>query len=187
MAEGNIGRSDLYVRPANAVERSGSATDRQPQRDQQHQHHPERRKKELPNPRRRRVYDMLFDEIDRIDTLSERQRARIKTNIRAHVISNPPPPTAEPPPPDHDEERVADQLLSDPQMPLPLDEEHIVRVAAPVHPQLPIDEAEENRILAEQLRVCLAQRTEQARKVAVYLHLLLSMSGAMRPSMILDV
>lgn len=187
MADGNIGRTDGYVRPTGVVERPGSATDRQPRRDTQQHHHPERRDKQPPNPRRRRVYDLLFDEIDRIDALSERQRARIKDNIRAHVVGSPPPPSPAPHPADHDEEHAAEQLLSDPQVQVPVDHDHIVRVAAPVHPTLPAAEAEENRILAEQLRVCLAQHTERARRVAVYLHLLLGTQGGSRPHVILDV
>lgn len=191
MAEGPIGRSDLYVRPTNAVERSGAATDRRPRREQQDQKEAsDRRRKEPPNPRRRRVYEMLFDEIDQIDSLSERQRTRVKENIRSHVAAAPPPdepPPAEAPPPDHDEEHAAEQLLADPQAPVSVDHDHIVHVAAPAHPHLTLTEAEENRLLAEQLRVCLAQHTERARKLAVYLHMLLRMSGTLRPTMMLDV
>ncbi len=197
MGEGSIGPSDHYVRPASVVERSRSATDRQPRREQQDQREAaDRRKKEPLNPRRRRVYDLLFDEVDRIDGLNERQRARIKDNLRSHVAAAPPP--AEPPhagaplsstdvPPEHDEEHAAERLLTDPHAEVPVDPDHIVQAAAPVHPHLSLTEAEENRLLAEQLRVCLAQHTERARKLAVYLHLLLRMNGVGRPTLVLDV
>ncbi|WP_448192042.1 hypothetical protein [Azospirillum sp. sgz301742] len=189
MAEGSIGPSDLTVRPAKQVERSGSATDRRPRREQQDQKEAsDRRRKEPPNPRRRRVYEMLFDEVDQIDSLSVRQRTRVKENLRNHIAAAPPPPPpAETPPPEHDEENAAEQLLSDPQTAVSVDPDHIVHAAAPAHPHLTLTEAEENRILAEQLRVCLAQHTERARKLAVYLHMLLRMSGTVRPTMVLDV
>jgi hypothetical protein len=196
MSEGSIGPVDRYVRPTNTVERSGSATDRRPRREQQDQKEAaDRRRKEPPNPRRRRVYEMLFDEIDQIDSLSEQQRARVKDNIRSHVVAAPPPPPpedptpapAEAPPPEHDEEHAAEQLLADPHAAVPVDHDQIVGVAAPVHPHQTLSEAEENRLLAEQLRVCLAQHTERARKLAVYLHMLLRMSGTLRPNMMLDV
>lgn len=200
MGDGPIGRADPYVvRPAKVVERAGSATDRRPRREQQDQKDAsDRRRKEPPNPRRRRVYEMLFDEVDQIDGLSERQRTRVKENLRSHVAAAPPPPAQPPPaeaspppaeasPPETDEEHVAEQLLADPQSTVSVDHDHIVQMAAPVHPHLPMSEAEENRILAEELRVCLAQHTERARKLAVYLHMLLRMSGTLRPTMTLDV
>lgn len=197
MAEGSIGPSERIVRPAQGVERAGSATDRRPRprREQQDQQDAaDRRRKEPPNPRRRRVYDMLFDEVDRIGGLDDRQRARIKENIRSHVANAPPPPDDAPPPDTHDppsegehEEEQAERLLSDPQAELPLGPDHIVQAAAPVHPHQPISMAEENRLLAEQLRLCLAQHTERARKIAVYLHLLLRLRDPLRPTLVLDV
>ena len=40
---------------------------------------------------------------------------------------------------------------------------------------------------AEQLRDCLSRNTDRTRKVAVYLHLLLTLEGAFRPHMVVDV
>ena len=202
MGDGSIGRSDRLIRPARAVDRSGSATERQPRREPQDQKEAyDRRRKEPPNPRRRRVYELLFDEVDRIDNLTEGQRARIKDNIRSHVAAAPPagplpaqsspaaPLPAQPEPHAGQDEAHADaeQLLADAQAEVPVDHDHIVRVAAPVHPHLPLSEAEENRLLAEQLRVCLAQHTERARKLAVYLHVLLRLHDPMRPTLVLDI
>lgn len=196
MGEGSVGSSNRVVRPTSVVERSGSVTDHPPRREQQHQKEAsDRRRKEPPNPRRRRVYDLLFEEIDRIDTLSEEQRSRVKENIRSHVVASPsveppavpPPAVEEPPPPDHDEHAVAEQLLADPHADLPVDHDRIVDVAAPVHPHLTMTEAEENRILAEQLRLCLTQHTARARKLSVYLHVLLSMRGSVGPTLVLDI
>ncbi|WP_431854813.1 hypothetical protein [Azospirillum sp.] len=203
MGDGSVGSSNHFVRPTGVVERAESVTDRRPRREQQRQQQQDasdRRRKEPPNPRRRRVYDLLFDEVDRLDSLSEQQRARVKENIRNHVVGAVPPvepPAAPPPAPDepappgpdagHDETHAAERLLSDPQAEVPVDHDRIVNVAAPVHPHLPLTEAEENRLLAEQLRLCLAQHTERARKLAVYLHVLLSMHHGVRPTLVLDV
>lgn len=201
MGEGPVGSSNRVVRPTGVVERAGSVTDRSPRREQQNQKEAaERRRKEPPNPRRRRVYDLLFEEIDQIGNLSEQQRTRAKENIRNHVLATPvldePLPSVAPPPlpaedlpsPEHDDERVAERLLADPHAEVPVDHEHIVSVAAPVHPHLAITDAEENRILAEQLRLCLAQHTARARKLAVYLHVLLNMNrGDVRPTLVLDI
>ena len=41
-------------------------------------------------------------------------------------------------------------------------------------------------ILAKQLRDCLGRHTLTARRVAVYLHLLLTLNGALRPHTIID-
>ncbi|HYH39147.1 MAG TPA: hypothetical protein VD860_13055 [Azospirillum sp.] len=203
MGDGSVGSSNRFVRPTGVVERAESVTDRRPRREQQRQQQQEasdRRRKEPPNPRRRRVYDLLFEEVDQLDNLSEQQRARVKENIRNHVVgaapsveppAAPPPASEELPPPGpdaaHDETHAAEQLLSDPQAEVPVDHDRIVDVAAPVHPHLPLTEAEENRILAEQLRICLAQHTERARKLAVYLHVLLSLHHGGRPTLVLDI
>jgi len=196
MADAQIGRPDFPLRPTGVVERTGSATDRQPRRQQQHQHRePERRDPQPPNPKRRRIYDMLFEEIDQIDALDEGQRTRIKDNIRSHLTAAPrheaphgrrayatgyaqTPPELPPP---------AQPIIADPSAVEPIDHDQIVQVAAPVHPHLPPDEAQENARLARQLRECLALHTERARKVAVYLHLLLRLDHSLRPHLVVDI
>ncbi|MBP2313966.1 hypothetical protein [Azospirillum soli] len=182
MTDGLIGRSEPLIRSPSAVERMGSATDRQQRRQPQQ----ERRSQEEPNKKRRRIYDLLFDEIDQIDTLDGGQKARIKQNIRAQLSSRA-PPSAAGPPPVQDEARVAAALLDESATPDPADHDRIVHMAAPTHPHLPPQEVAENAILAMQLRNCLAHRTTTARRVAVYLHLLLTLDGALRPHMVVDV
>ncbi|WP_448203151.1 hypothetical protein [Azospirillum sp. sgz302134] len=182
MTDGSIGRSEPLIRSPVAVERTGSATDRQKRRPAQQ----DRRDHEEPNRKRRRVYDLLFDEIDEIDTLEPQQRARIKQNLRAHLATRAPPPHAPSPPPDHDEEGIAAALLDDPATTVPLDHDHIVHMAAPTHPHQPPQDAAENAALARQLRLCLDLHTEAARRVAVYLHLLLTLDGALRPHTVVD-
>lgn len=180
MADTFISRSEPLVRSPNMVERPGSATDRQHRRETRQ----DRRDREEPNRKRRRIYDLLFDEIDEIDSLDPAQRVRIKQNLRAHLASRTPP--APPPPQELDEERIAATLIEDTAAAVPVDHDHIVHMAAPTHAHLSAHETEENAILAKQLRDCLSRHTIAARRVAVYLHLLLTLDGALRPHTIVD-
>ena len=181
-----IGPPEFSVRTTAGVERSGNATDRNSRRNprqERHDREQERRDHNPPNPQRRRLYDLLFDEVDQFDGLDERQRTRLKDNLRSHLSSRAPPPPAAPPPVHHDEEALAEALLKDPAAAVPVDPEHIVQAATAAAPELDAETAR----LAEQLRDCLARNTDRARKVAVYLHLLLTLEGAFRPHMVVDV
>lgn len=181
-----IGPPEFRVRTTAGVERTGSATDRNhrrnPRREQQDREQ-ERRDQSPPNPQRRRLYDLLFDEVDQFDGLDERQRSRLKENLRSHLSRRAPPPPAATPPVSHDEEALAEALLKDPAAPIPVDPDHIVQAVTAAAPE---QDAETAR-LAEQLRDCLSRNTDRARKVAVYLHLLLTLEGAFRPHMVVDV
>lgn len=214
MPESSIGRSERLVRPSVGVERAGSATDHS-HRDRRHErehppqdHEPsERRDPKPPNPLRRRLYDLLFEEIDDIDALSPNQKTRIKDNIRANLTTPPapPPPAPRPAPPyahsprgprllpraesptvipttDEEDESLARDLLADPR--LEVDHDGIVGLAVPEAPHQSADEALENARLARQVRECLALHTERARKVGVYLHLLLSLHPDPRPHVV---
>jgi len=181
-----IGPPEFSVRTTAGVERSGNATDRNGRRNprqERHDREQERRDHNPPNPQRRRLYDLLFDEVDQFDGLDERQRTRLKDNLRSHLSSRAPPPPAAPPPVHHDEEALAEALLKDPAAEVPVDPEHIVQAAIAAAPELDPETAR----LAEQLRDCLARNSDRARKVAVYLHLLLTLEGAFRPHMVVDV
>ena len=181
-----IGPPEFSVRTTAGVERSGSATDRNSRRNprqERHDREQERRDHNPPNPQRRRLYDLLFDEVDQFDGLDERQRARLKDNLRSHLSQRAPPHPAAPPPAHHDEEALAESLLKDPAAPIPVDPEHIVEAVTAAAPELDAETAQ----LAEQLRDCLTRNTDRARKVAVYLHLLLTLEGAFRPHMVVDV
>ncbi|WP_376958937.1 hypothetical protein ABNQ39_03400 [Azospirillum sp. A26] len=181
-----VGPPEFSVRTTAGVERAGSATDRNrrrnPRREQQEREQ-ERRDQSPPNPQRRRLYDLLFDEVDQFDGLDDRQRDRLKDSLRSHLSRRrPAPPTAAPSVP-HDEEALAEALLKDPAAPIPVDPEHIVQAVTAAAPE---QDAETAR-MAEQLRDCLSRNTDRARKVAVYLHLLLTLEGAFRPHMVVDV
>lgn len=181
-----IGPPEFSVRTTAGVERAGSATDRNHRRDPRQERHDrerERRDHNPPNPQRRRLYDLLFEEVDQFDGLDERQRTRLKDNLRSHLSRRAPPPAAAQPAVHHDEEALAEALLKDPAAPLPVDPEHIVEAVTAAAPE----QDEETARLAEQLRDCLARNTDRARKVAVYLHLLLTLEGAFRPHMVVDV
>ncbi|MFS2010384.1 hypothetical protein ACCD06_10975 [Azospirillum sp. CT11-132] len=181
-----IGPPEFSVRTTAGVERSGNATDRNSRRNprqERHDREQERRDHNPPNPQRRRLYDLLFDEVDQFDGLDERQRTRLKDNLRSHLSSRAPPPPAAPPPVHHDEEALAEALLKDPAAEVPVDPEHIVQAAIAAAPEMDPETAR----LAEQLRDCLSRNSDRARKVAVYLHLLLTLEGAFRPHMVVDV
>lgn len=180
-----IGPPEFSVRTTAGVERSGSATDRNGRRNprqERHDREQERRDHNPPNPQRRRLYDLLFDEVDQFDGLDERQRARLKDNLRSHLSRRATLPTAQTPV-HHDGEALAEALLKDTAAPIPVDHEHIVEAVTAAAPE----QDEETARLAEQLRDCLARNTDRARKVAVYLHLLLTLEGAFRPHMVVDV
>lgn len=180
-----IGPPEFSVRTTAGVERSGSATDRNHRRNprqEQHDREQERREQHPPNPQRRRLYDLLFDEVDQFDGLDEHQRTRLKDNLRSHLTRRI-LPSAATSAPQHDEEALAEALLKDPAAPLPVGPEHIVQAATAAAATSDPETAR----LAEQLRDCLARNTDRARKVAVYLHLLLTLEGAFRPHMVVDV
>lgn len=184
MSGSNVGPPEFSVRSTAGIERSGTATDQSYKRNPRQ----DRRDRNPPNPRRRRVYDLLFDEIDQFDSLDEAQRTRLKANLRQHLTTHAPPPAAQPPPPVPDEEALADALLKNPDAPPPLDPERIVAAATTLPPSgVSPEQVAESAILAIQLRACLARHTDRARKVAVYLHLLLTIDGALRPHTIMDV
>ncbi|AWU93799.1 hypothetical protein [Azospirillum ramasamyi] len=181
-----IGPPEFSIRTTAGVERSGSATDRNSRRNarqERRDREQERRDHNPSNRQRRRLYDLLFDEVDQFDGLDERQRTRLKDNLRNHLARRPPPASAPPPPVHDDQEVLAEALLKDPAAPLPVDPENIVQAVTAAVPEL---DAETVR-LAEQLRDCLTRNTERARKVSVYLHLLLTLEGAYRPHMVVDV
>ncbi|BAI71853.1 hypothetical protein AZL_012150 [Azospirillum sp. B510] len=183
---GGIGPPEFSVRTTAGVERAGSATDRNHRRNprkEQQDREQERRGQNPPNPQRRRLYDLLFDEVDQFDGLDEGQRNRLKDNLRSHLARQAPPPPSTPSPADHDEEALAEALLKDPAAPVPVDPEHIVKAVTAAAPQ----QDPETARLAEQLRDCLSRNSDRARKVAVYLHLLLTLEGAFRPHMVVDV
>ncbi|QCO14102.1 hypothetical protein D3869_02000 [Azospirillum brasilense] len=197
MTDGSIGRPEPLVRSAGVVERTGGATDRRKRRQnrqdlqQQEREQQERRDQDEANHKRRRLYDLLFDEIDELDTLNAGQRARIKQNLRAQLANRRPPPhlapnLAQPPPADEDIERIAAALLEKAVAAHSVDHDHIVAMAAPTHPALPPGQTAENVALANQLRDCLEQRTTTSRRVAVYLRLLLTLEGAFRPHLVVD-
>ncbi|PWC77737.1 hypothetical protein [Azospirillum sp. TSH64] len=189
-----IGPPEFSVRTTAGVERTGSATDRNhrrnPRREQQEREQ-ERRDQSPPNPQRRRLYDLLFDEVDQFDGLDDGQRSRLKDSLRSHLSRRaaalaPAPQAAANFPAGsvpHDEEALAEALLKDPAAPIPVDAEHIVQA---VTAAAPAQDAETAR-MAEQLRDCLSRNTDRARKVAVYLHLLLTLEGAFRPHVVMDV
>ena len=100
MTEQRIDSRPPTVRPAGAVQRVGTATDRRPRRQEAE----DRRKGGDGARKRRHLYDLLFDEIDQVPELEAGQRERLKRNIRAHLAlrarDQTPLPAIPRPPPD---------------------------------------------------------------------------------------
>lgn len=190
-------RPAANVRRAGVVERTGTATDQKRERG---------REERGGDRKRRQLTDLLFDEIDNVEALQLAQKERLKRNIRAHLAMRA-RASAEESAEDRDalsrEDATAAGAASDdtgpPDATAPRDHgpgpgpdeepdtEHIIGMAAPQHPELPEEELEQNAILAEQLRECLTNGGEVARKIAVYLHLLLSIDGALAPHVVVEI
>ncbi|CAO3421987.1 hypothetical protein [Azospirillum doebereinerae] len=181
MSGSGFGSSEFSIRSAGAIAPTGSATERHRQGNPRQ----ERRDRNPPNPQRRRLYDLLYDEVDRFDGLDERQRTKLKANLRDHLTARAALPSSALPS-EPDAEAIVGRLLGDPSAGVPVDADHIVAAAAGSGPVTPEEEAE-NALLASQLRDCLDQHTERARKVAVYLHLLMSIDGTDQPHTVVDV
>lgn len=197
MAEQRINDPPIGVRRTVGVQPAGSA-DRRPRRRES-----DERRNDHETPRKRRhLFDLLFEEIDRVPELGERQRERLKHNIRAHMAmrardSTPLPtvlrdaaaptdPASEHDPPEHDlaEKRGGGESAAAAD---DSDHEPLIHIAAPQTPDLPADELAQNAELARQLRDCLTRNTEATRKVAVYLKILLSIDGALAPHVVVDI
>lgn len=199
MSGDTVTRSSLYLHPPGTVGRAGTATDERRQRSQEQEQdrdrprkQRERRSAHTANIKRRRLFDLLFDEIEDAVGLNPGQRERLKRNLRARIGTGSLPPLPDTPVPpsapsaEPGSADLADDLETVPPE-LPADPHHIAGVIAPEHPDLHPDEAAENAIIAAQLRDCLARRSETARKVAAYLHLLFRLRGADRPHFVLDI
>ena len=108
---------------------------------------------------------------------------------RRRLSHHPLPGTGLPPIPpvsDEEDESLAQALLADPA--LEVDHDGIVGLAVADGPHLTAAEVLENARLTRQMHDCLALHTERARKVAVYLHLLLGIHPDPRPHvMVVDV
>lgn len=195
MSEQRIDFHPPTVRAAVGVQKTGTATDRRPRREEGKD---KRRENETPR-KRRHLYDLLFDEIDQVQELQVDQRERLKRNIRAHLAlrarDQTPLPTVMPEEPRPETAETADTAAArqtateEARAPPPDDEEarRLLDIAAPRHPGLPPDELELNAQLAAQLLDCLTRNTDTARKVATYLRILLSIDGALAPHLVIEI
>jgi hypothetical protein len=186
MTEQLIGSRATGLRSAGAVQRTGTATDRRPRR----QDAEDKRKEADGAKKRRRLYDLLFEEIDQVPELEAHQRERLKRNIRAHMAlrarDQTPLPTVMRDGPQ--EEKLQEEKQATPQKHEPEPEhETLINIAAPVSPDLPPEEIDQNTRLAAQLRDCLTRNTEAARKVAIYLKILLTIDHALDPHVVIDI
>jgi len=193
MAERMIGRSEPLITAPGTVNRMGSATDRQRRRDNDQKSpdrdaQSERREEDPVGKHRRRLFDMLFYEIDRTPDIGERQKKRLKNNLRAHITRQATVNVFAEPPPSVDDIQSLLNASTDPEdyPELQVEEEAIVDAAVPDKADTAAEVADNLR-LAEQFRACLAINTDTARRVALYLKLLVRLSGAMTPHYTVDV
>jgi hypothetical protein len=181
MTEQLIGSRSTGLRSAGAVQRTGTATDRRPRR----QDAEDKRKEADGAKKRRRLYDLLFEEIDQVPELEAHQRERLKRNIRAHMAlrarDQTPLPTVMRDGPQEEKQATPQKHEPEPE------HETLINIAAPVSPDLPPEEIDQNIRLAAQLRDCLTRNTEAARKVAIYLKILLSIDHALDPHVVIDI
>lgn len=177
-----LARAGSTIPPPGAVERTGSATDRRQRSPSERQtkresdEERERREKNATNRQRRRLFDLLFDEIENLPTLDRPQKERLKHKIRARITASP---------------SAADPVRPVPPRPVGRsvepDHDGIVAAIVPDDPDHSMDQVEENALLAAQLRECLTMRTDAARRVAFYLTVLLGIDGAFVPHVTMDV
>lgn len=190
MADRDIGRSDPLIARAGLIGKAGSATDGQkrhqrPKHESRREETPERRSDDPASRRWRRLLDLLFEEIEKVPGVRTEQRHRLRENLREHIVAR---ARAE-----HVVEPTEEELRAlldvsenpDDHPDLIVDIDRVVEAAVPeVAPAAP--PASEEAELAQQFRRCLEVNTETARKVSLYLTLLIRLSGALRPRFTLE-
>lgn len=134
--------------------------------------------------KRRALLDLLMEEVEALPDLPADQKAAVRRNLRDFVrtetirpraVAPPGPPAAEPPPPAASGgitgagdrgEPAADTAAP------------ILRAALRYPSAEEQARIEENARLEDELRRCLAQHTEAARKIATYIHALQTLEHA---------
>lgn len=191
MADSPIGRPEPLIAPAVATNRIGPAPERQKRREPQERKDgggkKDRRTEDPVNARRRRLFDLLFFEIDRVPEIAPVQKARLKENLRAHIERH---STEHPdvlPTPEEIDALLDASENPDDHPNLTVEPDTILSAAIPEEPAATKTEADENAQLAAQFRACLELDTAIARKVALYLKLLVRLAGLMSPHFTVDV
>lgn len=108
-------------------------------------------------PLRRRLLDLLMDEVETLPELPVESRDRIRRNLEDFARQHPGPGGQA----GGGAGRDTAPAMLDP-----------VAVAAPEHPALSAEEQAQNRALAADLRRVLALHTPTAQKIASYIHML---------------
>jgi len=184
----DIGRSEPLISPAGQIDKAGTAPDRrkqrdQPRREERREEHRERRSDDPATKRWRRLLDLLFDEIDKAPGVRDEHRLKLRENLRDHVVAR--AKAGHLPEPTEDEIRAVLDASEDPDdhPELMVDIERVVDAAASGRST---GDAPTDADLAIQFRRCLEVNTSTARKVALYLTLLLRLSGALKPHISVD-
>ncbi|WP_114391543.1 hypothetical protein [Oleisolibacter albus] len=114
-------------------------------------------------PLRRRLLDLLMDEVGTLSELPLESRDRIRRNLEAFARQHPGPG-------DDARDGIQDGTQDGTGAAVPISDP--VAVAAPEHPALSDEERAQNRLLAADLRRVLALHTLTAQKIASYIHML---------------
>lgn len=166
-----------------------------------------RREHETVNPRRSSLFDLLFEEVDAAEDIDLKAKQRLKQTIRRKAARQDQPEKPPEKPPGRNAGGQAGGQETKPEGGSPSqDQPDLLRVVLPAQDAaeeealahlagdedreaLEHDEkVQEARHIAEQLRYCLSQHSETARKVSVYLRAVLFLnSGDMKPRMIIEV
>lgn len=191
MADRDIGRSEPLIPPAGKIDKAGTAPDRRKRRDQpRHQderrdEHRERRADDPATKKWRRLFDLLFDEIDRVPGVRDEQRRVLRDNLRAHVVARAGAERLREP----TEEEVRALLEAsdnpDDHLDLRVDLDRVLDAAVPGRDGA-AKRSDADDDLALQFRRCLEVNTSTARKVALYLTLLMRLSDALKPHISVD-
>lgn len=193
MDDRSIGRSEPLIRAPGSIDRSGSATDREKRRSAQDHQQPrrddlkDRRAQDAVNQWRRRLLDLLFVEVEGIANIEPPQKERLKRNLRAHVFGRGPPDDGRQPTLEDIQAVLTASENPDDHPDLSVDPESLAAAALPPESSRTSDDAQDNVALAQQFRRCMEVNTDAARKVALYLHLLLRLRGVFDPHVVVEV
>lgn len=152
-----------------------------------------RRRQVHANPQRSSLFDLLFDEVDATPEIEDRVKDRLKRNVRRSFRRQEAAPAPAPIAPPHAVKppSAADDLVH---VVVPavetIDPERLIRIAAEDTDDAARDQERvvEARLVASQLRYCLSQHTETARKVSTYLRALLVVThGHYKPKLVIEV
>ena len=177
MAQSDISGSGFRVPPTDRVTASSSY-------DQRERENNDRRRRQNSRPRHATLADLLFEEVEPDSEQPQEEQRRTPRRPPRRLAAK--PATAATP--------IAAEAHPAPHPPIPAEPEaetdlRIRHATQEAEQQLRIDEAlHEARQISTQLRYCLGQHTETARKVSSYLRALLMIADhGFKPHLVIEV